>query len=128
MRDIGLLVWRANSHISITRKQWEEENNVTLPHVGSLQDFGSCISHKTSIIRKVICEKKDPTKVANETKHTQKAVDRYLKDFYRVKTCFDHNKDIDFICQATGFSKNLIKQYLQIIREHKKIKKIKKMS
>jgi len=123
MRDIGLLVWRPNSSISTTRKKWEKENKVTLPHVGSLQDFGSCISHKTSIIRKVVCEKKDPTKVADETKHSQKAVDRYLKDYYRVKTCFDHNKNIDFICQTTGFSKSLVKEYLQIISENEKMKK-----
>jgi len=124
MRDIGLLVWHSDSHISRTRKQWEKTHEITLPHVGSIQDFGSCISHKGIIIRKVICEKKDPTIVADETKHSQKAVDRYLKDYYRVKTCFDHNKDIDFICQATGFSKNLVKQYLQIIKEQKKIEKI----
>jgi len=54
MRDIGLLVWRGNSAITIYRKQWEEEHDQTLPHPGSLQDFGSCLSHKTTIIRKVV--------------------------------------------------------------------------
>jgi hypothetical protein len=120
MRDIGLLGWSRISRISDIRKQWESEHNVTLPHTGSIQDFGSCISHKVTIVQKVVYEKKDPTKVANETKHSQKAVDRYLKDFYRVKTCYEYNNNIDFICQTTGLSKYLVQQYLKIILENEK--------
>lgn len=115
MRDIGLLVWRQNSNISVMRKKWEQDNNEILPHVGSLQDFGSCVSHKKAIIQKAIYEKKDPTQVANETKHSQRAVDRYLSDFHRVKTCYELNKNINFISQVTGFSPFLVKQYTQII-------------
>ena len=66
----------------------------------------------------MVYEKKNPTKVADETKHTQKAVDRYLKDFYRVRICHEHNNDINFICQTTGLSKYLVKQYLKIISEN----------
>ena len=50
MRDIDLLGWRCISKVSEMRKKWESEHNVTLPHPGSLQDFGTCISHKVSII------------------------------------------------------------------------------
>jgi len=124
MRDIGLLVWRHNASISQMRKKWEEKNNSTLPHVGSYQDFGSCMSHKTIIIKKVVIEKKDSVKVANETKHSQKAVDRYLKDFYKVKTCYQVSSDIDFICKATGQSRYLVKQYLDILKECEDDKKI----
>lgn len=120
MRDIGLLMGRGNAQISEMRIRWESEHNVTLPHVGSLQDFGTCMTHKTDIVRKVVYEKKDPIKAADETKHTQKAVDRYLKDFYRVRTCYQQNNNIDFICQVTGFSKSLVKQYIQIISENEK--------
>lgn len=120
MRDIGLLVWRPNNTVSTMRKRWEEEHKSILPHVGSLQDFGSCISHKAAIIKKVVYEKKDPMKVANETKHSQKAVDRYLNDFYRVKTCYEKDKDLDFISQVTGLSKFLVKQYWQLIENNEK--------
>jgi len=115
MRDIGLLVWRGNSAITTYRKQWETEHDQTLPHPGSLQDFGSCISHKTTIIRKVVYEKKDPRKVAYETRHSQRAVDRYLKDFHRVRTAYQHRPDLEFVCQTTGLSPQLVQQYVQLI-------------
>jgi Protein of unknown function (DUF1670) len=117
MRDIGLFTWRQNSSLSTVRLAWEKHNATTLPHSGSLQDFGSCISHKTTIVHKAILEKKDPKTVALETKHSQKAVDRYLKDFHRVQTCYQHNPNLDFICQVTAMSPHLVKQYLNLINE-----------
>jgi len=86
MRDISLLLWRTNSEISRRKLAWEALHDQILPHVGSLQDFGSCVSHKSKIVRKVIVEKKDPLKVAQETRHSQRAVDRSLKDYHRVRT------------------------------------------
>jgi hypothetical protein len=118
MRDIGLLVWRSISVISATREKWESDHQTTLPHVGTIQDFGTCISHKTAIIRKVVYEGKDPRRAADETKHSQRAVDRYLKDFHRVKTCYEHIPDIEFVTRTTGLSRHLINQYVDIINEN----------
>lgn len=115
MRDIGLLAWRTDSYVSIMRKAYEKRHNTTLPHTGSLQDMGTCITHKTTIIRKIVVEKKDPIQVAAETKHTLRAVENYLKDYRRVQTCYHQKPDIEFISQATGLTKNLIQQYIQII-------------
>lgn len=120
MRDIGLLVWRSNSTISTIREKWEADQKTALPHVGTIQDFGTCISHKTAIIRKVVYEGKDPRRAADETKHSQRAVDRYLKDFHRVKTCYDHMPDIEFITRTTGLSRHLVNQYVGIIKENEK--------
>ena len=68
----------------------------------------------------MVYEGKDPRQVSQETKHSQQAVDRYLKDFYRVKTCFQHNPDSYFITQTTGLSKHLVNQYVEIIRQNEK--------
>lgn len=121
MRDVGLLVWRENSSISTIRKKWETEHKSSLPHVGTIHDCGTCISHKTAIIRKVVYEGKDPRRVADETKHSQRAVDRYLKDFYRVRTCWELRQDIEFIIRTTGLSKHLINQYVGIIVENETV-------
>ncbi len=120
MRDIGLLVWRSNSTISTIREEWEAAQQTTLPHVGTIQDFGTCISHKTAIVRKVVYEGKDPRRAADETKHSQRAVDRYLKDFHRVRTCYEHVPDVEFITRTTGMSKYLVNQYVGIIKDHEK--------
>lgn len=115
MRDIALLSWRNDSYVSIMRKAYEKRQDITLPHTGSLQDMGTCITHKDAIVRKVIVEKKDPVQVAGETNHTLRAVESYIKDFRRVQTCHTQNPDIEFISQATGLTKNLIQQYIKII-------------
>lgn len=120
MRDIGLMVWRHYASISSIREKWEADQKTTLPHVGTIQDFGSCITHKIAIIRKVVYEGKDPRRAADETKHSQRAVDRYLKDFHRVKTCYDHTPDIEFVIRTTGLSKHLVNQYVGIIKEYEK--------
>lgn len=117
MRDIGLFIWRHAGVISRWRQQWEKHNQQILPHPGSLQDFGSCVSHKELIVRKAVLEGKDPAQVALETRHTQEAVDRYLRDFSRVRLCYEHHFDSAFISQATGLSPHVVRQYLQILHE-----------
>ncbi len=118
-RDLGLITLRHPSCASVTRKRYEKRHNCTLPHTGALHDMGSSISHKTIIIKKVILEKKDPADVARECNHTQAAVDRYLKDYHRVKTLYDLNHDIDFIHLATQIAKHVIIQYIHIINHVK---------
>lgn len=120
MRDIALLTWRNASTISKLRIQEERDQGKPLPHPGSLQDFGSCISHKFIIIHKVVVQGKDSALVAKETFHTQRAVDRYLKDFYRVRSCCQNTPNISFICQVTGMTPRLVKDYVRIIENIEK--------
>lgn len=122
MRDIGLLTWRYGSAISQYRLNYEKQQDVILPNTGTLQDMGSCISHKAIIIKKLIIDKKDSITVAKETNHSIFAVERYLKDFYRVRYCYDDNKDIEFTSLATGLNKFVVKEYFEILNELEKIK------
>jgi hypothetical protein len=114
-RDIGLLTLRDPSTVSSLRIAYEKEHDCQLPHTGLLHDIGTGVSHKAIILRKVIIEKKDPAVVARETSHSQKAVDRYLNDYHRVKTVYEQNPDIDYIHRVTALSKHLVKQYVVII-------------
>lgn len=116
-RDIGLLTLRHPTTASAMRKNYEREKSATLPHTGTVHDMGSCISHKTMMVQKVIVEKKDPADVAMECNHSQRAVDHYLKDYHRVKTAYQHIQNIDYIHMVTGIAKHVVKQYLQLI-EH----------
>ncbi len=117
MRDIGLLTWRDGSSVSKYRKDYEKEQNVTLPHTGSLHDMGSCISHKSMIVKKIAIDKKDPYSVARETNHSMLAVDRYIKDFNRVRICHEDGKDNDFISLATGLNRNVVNEYVKIVED-----------
>lgn len=114
-RDLGLILLRQPAAISGLRIRYEAQNGSTLPHTGALHDMGSCVSHKTTIINKALFERKDPAQVARECNHTQAAVDRYLKDYHRVKTLYRLNQDLEFIHLATQISKHVITQYIQLI-------------
>jgi hypothetical protein len=114
-RDIGLITLRQPSWASSIRRRFEIQNDCTLPHTGALHDMGSTISHKSIIIRKVVLEKKDPAVVARECNHTQAAVDRYLKDYHRVKTLYMLNHDVEFIHLTTQIAKHVIMKYIEII-------------
>ncbi len=116
-RDAGLLFHVHDAVASQIRIKHEKEHAQSLPHTGVLHDMGTTISHKSLIIRKVLIEKKDPATVARETKHSQRAVDRYLKDFYRVETIYKINPDLAFIHQVTGLSKSLINEYVNLMEE-----------
>ena len=50
----------------------------------------------------------------------QAAVDRYLKNYHRVKTLYDPDQDIDFLHLATEIAKHVIKQYIALIEKEKK--------
>jgi hypothetical protein len=120
MRDISLLLAITYTSATTIRKGYEEKHDVTLPHPGNLQDMGSCITHKYQIIYKCVVEKKDPIIAAKETNHTVMAVDRYLKDFNRVKTLYLDDKDENYIHLVTKLSLNLIAQYVRIINQYVK--------
>lgn len=119
-RDLSLMLVSSHSCISKLRIDYENENQTILPHTGNLHDMGTTLTHKNIIIYKHVVQNKDPLTVARETKHSQKAVDRYLKDFYRVKTLVDDNHNVDFIHHTTNLSKRLINEYMKIIDNYAK--------
>lgn len=119
-RDLSLILVTPSSVLSTQRINYEKEHHTILPHTGNIHDMGTTLTHKHIIIYKHVVERKDPSVVARETRHSQMAVDRYIKDFYRVKTLVDDSKDINFIHHTTNLSKPLIKQYFQIINKYVK--------
>ena len=119
-RDISLFLKTQASTLSKERAKYEEENETVLPHTGSIHDMGSTLTHKVQIVYKHVVQGKDPLTVARETNHSQCAVDRYIKDFYRVKTLTEDGKDIDYINLTTNISKHVIIQYQQILKQYVK--------
>jgi len=119
-RDLSLLLIYSASALSHQRIEYEKEHNTVLPHTGVIHDMGTTLTHKRIIIYKHVVEKKDPSIVARETNHSQLAVDKYLKDFNRVKTLVNDDKDINFIHHTTNISRQVIQQYLQIINNYVK--------
>jgi len=119
-RDLSLLLVSDGAYLSKQRIAYEKQHDQILPHTGVIHDMGTTITHKRSIVYKHIIEKKDPSMVALETNHSQLAVDKYIKDYYRVKTLVDDDKDVEFIHHTTNIAKHVINQYLKIINNYVK--------
>lgn len=119
-RDLSLLMVSSAAYLSQLRIEYEKEHKTILPHTGVIHDMGTTLTHKRIIVYKHVVEKKDPSIVAKETNHSQMAVDKYLKDFNRIKTLVKDNKDLDFIHHTTNIARPVIKQYLQIINNYVK--------
>ena len=119
-RDLSLLMVSSAQGLSMLRIEYEKENKTILPHTGVIHDMGTTLTHKRIIVYKHVVEKKDPSVVARETNHSQQAVDRYLKDFNRVKNLVNDKKDIDFIHYTTNIAKPVIRQYLDLINNYVK--------
>jgi hypothetical protein len=115
-RDVALLTSRNEVYASAMRLRYEKEHDCILPHTGALHDMGSTITHKVAILQKVVVQKKSPARAARECNHSQQAVDRYLKDYNRVKTVYRHNRDITYIHHVTGIAKHVVKQYIEILK------------
>jgi hypothetical protein len=119
-RDVGLILSINDTTISLTRTQYETENQTVLPHTGVLHDMGSTISHKQIIVYKYVVEKKATNIIALETNHSQRAVDHYIRDYNRVKTLLDDNKNLEYIHLTTKIAKQVIKQYQNIFNQYNK--------
>jgi hypothetical protein len=119
-RDVGLILSKDCSAISQDRIRYETEHQTVLPHPGVLHDMGSTITHKQMIVHKYVAEKKATNIIALETNHSQRAVDHYIRDYNRVKTLLNDNKDLEFIHVATGIAKPVIKQYQAIFNQYVK--------
>lgn len=116
-RDISLILTMDAAYLSQQRIEYENQNQTVLPHAGVIHDMGSTVTHKGQIIFKHVIEKKNPRTVAFETNHSQLAVDRYIKDYHRVKTLTSDGKDIEYISLVTNISRHVIIQYQNILKK-----------
>lgn len=100
-------------------RDYERKYNEILPRRGTIHDMGPTLTHKRIICHKHIIEGKSIEQTAREAKHSTSAVTRYVKDYKRVLTCWKEGMEEVKIRNATGLSKSLIKEYLDLIEQHR---------
>lgn len=84
-----------------------------------MHDMGSTLTHKRIIVYKHFVEHKQTPEIARETSHSSSSVDRYLKDFQRIRHCLVFREMAPMeIVMATGLSLTLVKEYISIIKEY----------
>lgn len=117
--DVSLLAHIGMNGISKVLHAEQEATGLSVPCRGTIHDMGRSVSHKAIICYKRLVEKKPTSQVAQETFHSPEEVEYYVQTLRRVQLCRDSGMDPDDIAQATGHSKSLVREYLNLIEEFK---------
>jgi hypothetical protein len=94
------------------------------PTRGNIHDLSRAITHKREIIT-LYLEGYFTPEIAMKTKHSNEAVDRYIRDYQRVQILWqNHITNLDQITQLTRLSKRVVQQYIDLLPD--KLKSISK--
>lgn len=91
----------------------EKETGKPLPLKGYKMDQGSRPSHKGEVIRRFE-QGLDPPDIAYETRHNLTSVERYLKDYERVRMLLQRALSVAEISAIIGRGKSVVKEYVAL--------------
>jgi hypothetical protein len=99
-----------------------QKSGKLLPTRGNIHDLSGAITHKREIIT-LYLEGYFTPQIAIKTKHSNEAVDRYIKDYHRVEMLWKNGiTDLDQISQLAKLSKRVVQQYVDLLPD--KIRKL----
>jgi hypothetical protein len=115
--DVSLLAHIGMNAITHVVRAEQEVTGLPVPCRGTIHDMGRSVSHKAIICYKRLVEKKPTSQVAQETFHSAEEVEYYVQTLRRVQICRDSGMALDDIAQATGHSKSLVREYLDLMEQ-----------
>jgi hypothetical protein len=114
--DLAILLGVTESVISQYVNEIQNDGRL-LPTRGNIHDISGAVTHKREIIT-LYLEGYFTPEIAIKTKHSNEAVDRYIRDYLRVKLLWENQiTDLNQICQLTRLSKRVIQQYVDLLPE-----------
>ena len=99
------------SSIPSPSKSPPAETEKPLPLKGYKMDQGSRPTHKGDIIR-LSEQGLEPPDIARQSHHSLKSVERYLKDYERVRMLLKQNLSVEEISAIIGRGQSVIKEYI----------------
>ena len=115
--DIALIFNLSQAKVSKLVLKYQKEKEVMLPLRGVVHDIGRSITHKVKII-KMSTQSYSTKDIARATSHAPSSVDRYIRDFQRVKILYERGMILSEIAYITSLSENLVTEYVKIVKEH----------
>jgi hypothetical protein len=115
--DLALMLGTSVASIRKAIDSWQKQYGEILPLRGTVHDMGMTFSHKRLIIE-LHLKGLFTSEIARISDHDPQNVDRYIDDFERVLEFAREEAPIYKIAFYTGMSERLIKEYLNIIKEH----------
>jgi hypothetical protein len=95
----------------------EEEMGEILPMKGYRMDQGSRPTHKVEIAR-LSEEGLEPPDIARATGHSVRSVERYLKDYERVRMLLKRGVPVEDISTTIGRGVRVVVEYVDLARKH----------
>ncbi|HUX75331.1 MAG TPA: DUF1670 domain-containing protein [Anaerolineae bacterium] len=116
LADLSLLINRSIGTVQRCILDHFEQTGELLPIKGYVLDQGSSPTHKGVILR-LYEQGVAPPDVARITDHSLEAVDRYIKDYERVKVLLGKGLSVTEISHAIGRGPRTVLQYHEIALE-----------
>jgi hypothetical protein len=98
--------------------EWEAAHGKLLPRRGTIHDMGPTLTHKKEICRLLFIEGKTVTQVIHLTKHSARAIERYITNFRQVFTCKTNGMTVQETARATKLSQRLVEEYHRLFEEY----------
>jgi len=112
--DLAALLGVCDSVVSSYVQEIQAAGHL-LPTRGNIHDLSGAITHKREIITLYLQGYLTP-EIALKTNHSKEAVDRYIKDYHRIETLWQHNvTDLDKISELARLSKRVVTQYIDLL-------------
>lgn len=112
--DLSMLLGVCDAVVSQYVNEIQIEGKL-LPTRGNIHDLSGAITHKREIITLYLDGYFTP-EIAMKTKHSNEAVDRYIRDYQRVEILWENGiTDLDKIAQLTRLSKRVVQQYVDLL-------------
>lgn len=117
VEELAAILNRSTATISKRIQEYNEQNEDVLPLKGYVLDMGRGITHKKKILN--LYEKGvQPPDIARRTEHDLESVDRYIKDYERIKFLVRRGIDKTQIHHLTGRGRSVISEYIKIIKKY----------
>jgi len=116
LAELALLLNRSVSTVSGYVNEHFEQTDELLPIKGYVLDQGSRPTHKGQILR-LYEQGMAPPDIARATEHSLQAVDRYIKDYERVKVLLGKGLTVPEISHAIGKGERTVLEYRNIVLE-----------
>ena len=114
--DLSLLSGMSERYVGELLREYEAEHDKVVPTRGTVHDLGGSVTHKAEVVRRWL-RHESPAQIARVLGHSQRAVDRYIADFRKVRL-LAQKVPIGEIPHLAGLSGNVVKQYLALMRQY----------
>jgi hypothetical protein len=115
--ELSVILNKSYETVRKYARQWEEETGEILPMKGYLMDQGSRPTHKVEIAR-LSEEGMEPPDIARATGHSVRSVERYLKDYERVRMLLKRGIPVEDISTTIGRGVRVVVEYVDLARKH----------